>query len=247
MKITRFLHKGKIYSGIVHGDHVSTERNFFPSRNYELNDVKLLAPVIPSKIVAVGLNYKDHAAELDMKLPDEPIIFIKPSTAVVGPEDDIIYPCGIDRVDYEAELAVVIGKIAKDIEADKAGSYILGYTCMNDVTARDIQKKDVQWSRSKSFDTFAPVGPWIETDLDTGDLYVRSYLNGELKQSSDTSEFIFSIPEIVSFVSKVMTLMPGDIISTGTPAGIGPMRPGDEVVVEVENIGRLHNYVKLKV
>lgn len=244
MKIARFLHKGKILSGIVHDDHISLERNFLSSKKYALRDVKLLAPVVPSKIVSVGLNYKDHAAELEMKLPDEPIIFIKPSTSVVGPEDDIVYPRGVTRVDYEAELAVVMAKTAKNIEAGEAGSYILGYTCMNDVTARDLQKKDVQWSRSKSFDTFAPVGPWIETELDTENLYVRSHLNGQLKQSSGTGEFIFSIPEIVSFISKVMTLMPGDIISTGTPAGIGSMVPGDEIVVEVEKIGRLRNYVR---
>jgi len=178
-----------------------------------------------------------------MKIPDKPIIFLKPNTSIIGPEEKILYPPFVKRLDYEAELALVIRRKCKDIEEEEVKNYIFGYACLNDVTARDLQRKDVQWSRSKSFDTFCPIGPWIETDLNPSDLKICSYLNGELRQDSSTSNFIFSVPYIVSFVSKVMTLQPGDIISTGTPPGVGEMKPGDVIEIEIEGIGKLRNYV----
>ncbi|MHB0977276.1 MAG: fumarylacetoacetate hydrolase family protein [Candidatus Aquicultorales bacterium] len=208
-----------------------------------LEDVVLCAPVEPSKVVAVGLNYRDHAAELGMAVPDEPILFIKPSSSVIGPGRAIVYPAMSGQVDFEAELAVVVKERTKAVTPDEALSHVLGYTCANDVTARDLQQKDGQWSRAKAFDTFCPLGPWIETDLDPSDLTVRSVLNGETKQSSSTSNFIFTVPALVSFISNVMTLEEGDVILTGTPVGVGPMRPGDTIEIEVEGIGRLVNRV----
>jgi len=190
------------------------------------------------------LNYKDHAEETGLPVPDEPLIFLKPPSAVIGSGEAILIPRGIGRVDYEAELAVVIGRRCKNVSEKEASKYILGYTCFNDVTARHLQKKDGQWTRSKSFDTFAPIGPWISTDLDPTDLAIRLYLNGELRQNSRTSRMIFNVYHVVSFVSRIMTLEPGDVIATGTPSGIGPIRDGDKVVVEIEGIGKLVNYVK---
>ena len=242
MKLIRFEYKSRIYNGTFLEDNVSVEAEGLGS--LKLDEIKLLAPAQPSKIVCVGLNYKDHAKELDMAAPEEPIIFIKPGTSLIGPGDDIVYPDCSKRVDYEAELAIVVNSKTKGVTAEKAGEHILGFTCANDVTARDLQKKDGQWTRAKSFDTFSPIGPWIETDLDPDDLEIRSYLNGELKQSSSTKEFIFSVRELVSFISHIMTLLPGDVILTGTPAGIGPMNRGDEVIIEVEGIGKLENRVK---
>ncbi len=208
-----------------------------------LKDVKILTPSLPSKIVLVGLNYKDHARELKMKIPKEPIIFLKPPTSLVSCGENIIYPKGVGRLDYEAELALVIKKEAYNIPERKAGEYILGYTCLNDITARDLQKKDGQWTRAKSFDTFCPLGPCIETDLDLGALRVRSYLNGHLKQDSSTSNFIFQVKFLISFISMIMTLYPGDIISTGTPPGVGPMDPGDTVQIAIDGIGILTNKI----
>ena len=209
-----------------------------------LTAVRLLAPCEPTKIVALGLNYRDHAEEMRMALPDEPLIFLKPSTSVIGPEEPIIYPPQSHRVDYEAELAVVIGRRASRVSADGAGNYILGYTCCNDVTARDLQKKDGQFTRAKSFDTFAPLGPWIETDLpDPGKVTVEAYLNGQRCQHSHTGNLIFPVPVLVSFISHIMTLLPGDVISTGTPSGIGPMQPGDVIEIRLAGIGSLRNPV----
>lgn len=198
---------------------------------------------LPEKIILVGLNYKDHAKEMEMEIPAEPIIFLKPTSSLIYNGDKIIYPEGIKRLDYEAELAVVIKKQAKNIPVEAAKNYILGYTCLNDVTARDLQKKDGQWTRAKSFDSFCPVGPHIETDLDPGAIKIQSYLNGKLKQDSNTFNFIFSVDFLISFISKVMTLKPADIISTGTPAGIGPMQKGDKVKIVIEGIGSLENQV----
>ncbi|MFH1148292.1 MAG: fumarylacetoacetate hydrolase family protein [Pseudomonadota bacterium] len=209
----------------------------------ELSEVRLLAPCQPGKIVALGMNYRDHAAELGFAIPGDPLIFLKPGTAVTGPDAPIVYPRMSTRVDYEAELGVVIGKKARFVPAAGAFDVILGYTCVNDVTARDLQKKDVQFTRSKSFDTFAPIGPCIARGLDPSSLKVESYLNGKLRQSSNTSNLIFGVPELVEFISSVMTLLPGDIISTGTPSGIGPMVPGDTVEIVVEGIGTLRNRV----
>ena len=241
MKLVRFSYRDSLFNGTLQEDEIIVDSPKDISPRLKLEEVTLLAPVEPSKIVSVGLNYKDHADELGMAVSDEPVIFIKPSTAVIGPGQDILYPVTSARVDYEAELGVVIKKRARKVPREQVGDYIAGYTCFNDVTARDLQKKDTQWSRAKSFDTFAPIGPWIETDLDPGDLRVRSYLNGELKQDSRTSEFIFSIPVLIEFISDIMTLLPGDVIATGTPPGVGSMDPGDEITVEIEGIGRLVN------
>lgn len=248
MKIVRFAHGDIIGSGRLDDDRISplaAEIDFLPpiDREYGIDEVKLLAPSTPSKIVAVGLNYRDHAAELNMTLPSEPLLFLKPSTAVIGPGDLILYPEQSERVDYEAELAIVIGKRARFVERKNAADYILGYTCINDVTARDLQTQDVQFTRSKGFDTFAPIGPWIETELNTAELSVKSRLNGELMQSSSTSQLIFPVDELVAFISSVMTLLPGDVIATGTPSGIGPMQPGDTIEISVGGIGVLSNTV----
>ncbi|MBW2989322.1 fumarylacetoacetate hydrolase family protein [Candidatus Woesearchaeota archaeon] len=197
----------------------------------------------PTKIVCVGLNYHCHAKELGMNTPRHPIIFLKPTTSLIGNSQDIIYPSISKRVDYEAELALVIGKKGKNIPVSRAMSYIKGFTCLNDVTARDLQKLDGQWTRAKSFDTFCPVGPKLTKSIDPNNVKIQSFLNGELKQDSCTSEFIFKVEEVVSFISKVMTLYQGDIISTGTPKGIGPMKKGDRIEVRIEGIGSLVNRV----
>jgi 2-keto-4-pentenoate hydratase/2-oxohepta-3-ene-1,7-dioic acid hydratase in catechol pathway len=208
------------------------------------DEVKILAPVMPSKIIAAGLNYRKHSDEMNMKLPDEPVIFLKPGTAVIGHMDKIIYPEGATRVDYEAELAIVIKEKCRNLSEDEVDKYILGYTCLNDVTERDMQKKDGQWTRAKSFDTFAPIGPYIVQGIDPDNQDVKLYLNGEIKQDSNTNQFIFNTKKLVSFISKVMTLLPGDVISTGTPEGVGPMERGDRVEVEVGEIGKLINIVE---
>jgi len=222
-----------IYSGIIPAE-----------KSLKLSDVKLLAPVIPrSKVVCIGKNYADHAAEMDSEVPSEPIIFIKPNTSVIGPNELIIWPRMSERVDYEAELAIVIGRICKEVPASKAKDVIYGYTLANDVTARDLQKKDGQWSRAKGFDTFCPLGPWIETEFIPGNQKITSTLNGEVKQSSMLSEMIFKVPQIIEFVTNVMTLLPGDVILTGTPAGIGPMPSGASITVAIDGLGALTNKV----
>ena len=208
-----------------------------------LKAARLLAPVSPSKIIGIGLNYKDHAAEQNKPLPPVPLMFIKPSTTVIGPGDAIRAPQNVGRVDYEAEMAVVIGRRASKVSAAQAMDYVLGLTCINDVTARELQAKDVQYSRAKGFDTFAPIGPCIAIGLDSGKLKIEGWLNGELRQSSTTDQLIFPVPEIIAFVSAVMTLLPGDIIATGTPAGIGPIRSGDRFTVKLEGVGELSNPV----
>lgn len=212
---------------------------------HNIKELKLLPPCCPSKIVAVGLNYRDHAEEMEKTPPEEPMLFMKPSTAVIGHEDKIMYPEHMSsRVDYEGELAVVIGRRARWVKESEALEYVFGYSCINDVTARDLQAKDVQYTRAKGFDSFAPIGPVIETELDPADLQISTFLNEERKQHSRTSNLIFSVPRLISFISHVMTLFPGDIIATGTPAGIGSMRIGDKVEVEIEGIGVLRNYVE---
>ncbi len=212
-------------------------------KKHSIKNVKIPAPCLPSKIVAVGLNYIDHAKELGMKVPEEPVLFIKPNTSVIGPDDNIVYPKMSRRVDYEAELAIVIKDKTKNIEPEEAHTHIFGYTCLNDVTARDLQKKDGQWTRAKSFDTFCPIGPYIVTDISPDNLKIELYVNKQLKQSSSTSNLIFNVQKLVSFISKVMTLFPGDIIATGTPSGIGPLKHGDKVEVVIEKVGRLTNFV----
>jgi 2-keto-4-pentenoate hydratase/2-oxohepta-3-ene-1,7-dioic acid hydratase in catechol pathway len=205
---------------------------------------KLLAPVMPSKIVCVGLNYKDHAAESGKPLPPEPLIFIKPRTAVIGPGDPIKLPPGVGRVDHEAELGVVIGRRAHRVPRGKAWDYVLGLTCVNDVTARDLQKKESQYTRCKGFDTFAPIGPCVATGLNGEPRQVEGWVNSERRQSASTKLLIFPIEQLVEFVTFVMTLEPGDIISTGTPEGIGPIRSGDTVRIKVEGVGELVNPVR---
>lgn len=243
MKFIRFEYNGSVYKGNLEGEKIVFDS---PEKNREaltLKNVRLLAPAKPSKIVLVGLNYASHARELNMDIPDEPVIFLKPPTSLIGPGDEIKYPKTSSRVDYEGELAIVIKDRIKDVSEKEALKHVLGYSCFNDVTARDLQKKDGQWTRAKSFDTFAPLGPWVETDLDPSDLALKTFLNGELKQSSRTSDFIFSVPRIIEFISGVMTLFPGDVIATGTPPGVGSVKPGDEVSVEIEGIGTLTNSV----
>ena len=204
---------------------------------------RILAPVAPSKIVAVGLNYRDHAAEMNKALPDEPLIFLKPSTAVIGPGASIVLPPGAGRVDYEAELGLVIGRTARDVPADRAHEVVAGFTCVNDVTDRDLQRRDVQYTRAKGFDTFAPVGPCIAPpDLD-GALGIETRVNGERRQHSSTRELIFPLRRLVEFVTAVMTLLPGDVLSTGTPPGVGPLAPGDRVAIAIEGVGELENDV----
>jgi 2-keto-4-pentenoate hydratase/2-oxohepta-3-ene-1,7-dioic acid hydratase in catechol pathway len=207
--------------------------------------MKLLEPIAPSKIVCVGRNYREHAAELGNKMPDEPLLFLKAPSAVIASGDDIVLPGASQQVEHEGELGVVIGRIARNIPAGEDPlSYVLGYTCVNDVTARDLQRKDVQFTRGKSFDTFCPVGPWIETDIDPGNVEVQTRLNGEVKQKGNTADMAFSVAFLIRYISEIMTLYPGDLIATGTPAGVSPLKPGDIVEVEVAGIGVLQNRVR---
>jgi len=216
----------------------------FTGERHALSEVRLVAPMLPSKVIAIGRNYADHAAELGNEVPDEPLIFMKPSTSVIGPGEAIAYPTSLsERVDYEGELAVVIGRLCREVPVERVKDVIFGYTCANDVTARDLQQKDVQFTRAKSFDSLCPIGPWIQTDLDPSDLALTTTVNGEIRQSARTSQLIHDIPALVAYVSAVMTLIPGDIILTGTPAGVGPLQIGDEVAVGIEGIGTLTNKV----
>lgn len=210
---------------------------------FEPDGLRVLPPVTPSKIVAVGLNYRDHAKEMGKALPKEPLIFLKPPSAVIGPGSSIVIPPGAGRVDYEAEVGIVIGRTARNVRAAEARDYVLGLTCVNDVTDRDLQKRDVQYTRAKGFDTFAPVGPAIAVGLDWTELAVGSTVNGDTRQASSTREMIFPPERVVEFVSHVMTLLPGDVIATGTPPGVGPLAPGDRVAITVEGIGELVNDV----
>ena len=229
------LIEGDIFNGHEPGEAIS-------SRGH-----RLLAPVLPSKIVCVGLNYKDHAAEVNKPLPPEPLLFIKPSTSVIGPGEPIVIPPGVGRIDHEAELAVVIGRRASRVDEADAERYILGLTCVNDVTARELQVKGAGYTTAKGFDTFAPVGPCIATGVDYGratGLTVEGFVNGQRRQGSSTRELIFPIPRLVEFITSIMTLLPGDIISTGTPSGIGPLTSGDRVTITVEGVGELTNPVQ---
>jgi 2-keto-4-pentenoate hydratase/2-oxohepta-3-ene-1,7-dioic acid hydratase in catechol pathway len=250
MRIIRFDMAGRTGYGLLAGEKIEVlwgapyEGGLANTTGEVLSlpEVTLLAPCEPSKIVAVGLNYRDHALEFGHPLPEEPLIFMKPSTSVIGPDEDIVYPEMSRQVDYEAELAVVIGKTARSVPEADFRDYVLGYTCINDVTARDLQRKDGQFTRSKSFDTFSPLGPWIETEIaDPGNLTVEGFLNGQRRQHSSTSNLVFSVPFLVSFISRIMTLLPGDVIATGTPSGVGPMQPGDVIEIRVEGIGALRN------
>jgi len=209
-----------------------------------LDDVRLLAPVIPrSKVVCVGKNYAAHAAEMGGEVPVEPLIFLKPNTSVIGPGEPIFYPTQSEDVHFEGELAVVIGRICRDISAEDAHKVIFGYTVANDVTARDLQARDGQWARAKGFDTFCPLGPWIETNFDPADKSVSTKLGDELKQDGRTSDMVFTVPAIIEYITSFMTLLPGDVILTGTPEGVGPMQVGDDVSITIEGIGTLTNKV----
>ncbi|HEX5561107.1 MAG TPA: fumarylacetoacetate hydrolase family protein [Nocardioidaceae bacterium] len=209
-----------------------------------LSDVRLLAPVLPrSKVVGIGRNYAAHAAELGNEAPAEPLLFLKPNTSVVGPGDPVFYPRQSREVHYEGELAVVIGRICRDVPVERVADVVHGYTVANDVTARDLQRSDVQFTRAKGFDSFCPLGPWVETELDPSDLEVTTHLNGDLRQHGTTKDMIYDVPSLVAYVSSVMTLLPGDLILTGTPEGVGPMQVGDEVEVTVAGIGSLTNKV----
>ena len=249
MRLVRFRFGDRIATGVLDGGDVQPLRGtFFESpvptgETIPADDVRLLAPVLPSKVVAVGRNYADHAKEMGEDVPDEPLVFLKPSTAVIGPEDPILRPPVGERLDYEGELAVVVGRLARRLTPADAVLAILGYTCGNDVTLRDLQATDGQWTRAKGFDTSCPIGPWIETDLDPADLHIETRLNGEVRQDARTSDLTFGPAGLVAFVSTFMTLLPGDVVLTGTPAGIGPMVPGDRVEVEIEGIGTLANTV----
>jgi 2-keto-4-pentenoate hydratase/2-oxohepta-3-ene-1,7-dioic acid hydratase in catechol pathway len=212
--------------------------------SYPVADVRLLAPVLPSKVVAVGKNYAGHAIQMGGEPPAEPVLFLKPSTSVCGHGDPIGYPDKLtSRVDYEGELAVVIGRLCRDVPAGQSGRVIFGYTCANDVTARDLQSRDGQWTRAKGFDTFCPLGPWIETDQVAADAELTTELNGEVRQRARTSQLLHDVDALVAFASSVMTLLPGDVLLTGTPAGVGPLADGDEVSVTIEGIGTLTNKV----
>jgi 2-keto-4-pentenoate hydratase/2-oxohepta-3-ene-1,7-dioic acid hydratase in catechol pathway len=211
---------------------------------HRLADARLLSPVLPrSKVVGIGRNYAAHAAEMGGEVPEEPLMFLKPNTSVVGPGDPVFYPRQSENVHFEGELGVVIGRICRDVPKEKAADVIHGYTIGNDVTARDLQSKDGQFTRAKGFDSFCPLGPWVETELDVTDLRLQTFLNGEVKQDGRTSDLIFDVPTLVAYVTSVMTLLPGDVILTGTPEGVGPMEPGDEVEVSIQGIGSLTNKV----
>jgi len=248
MKIVRYSIGSKTEYGILDGEQIQViDGTPFPeikklNQSRKLKEVKLLAPSEPTKIVAIGLNYHSHAKEVGQPAPDEPIMFYKPSSSVIGPEDKIYNP-GSTRVDYEAELGVVIKTQATKVSEKDAMKYVLGYTCFNDVSARDWQKNDSQWTRAKGADTFSPFGPWIETDLDPGKVMLEAYLNGERKQQVNTSDLIFPVPALISYISRFITLCAGDVIATGTPAGIGPMKSGDTIEIKVEGIGTLRNYM----
>ncbi|WP_410869962.1 fumarylacetoacetate hydrolase family protein [Nocardia sp. A7] len=218
----------------------------FTGRSWPLADIRLLAPILASKVICIGKNYAAHAAEMGGEAPVDPVIFIKPNTSIVGPNASIILPPSSSQVDYEGELAVVIGRPCKDVSAAKAAEVILGYTVANDVTARDQQRHDGQWTRAKGYDTFCPLGPWIETALDPSDLEITTEVDGEVRQRSRTSLFLHDIPKIIEWISSVMTLLPGDVILTGTPEGVGPLQAGQNVSVTVEGIGTLTNPVATK-
>lgn len=247
--IVRFGYEGKVQYGQISGNRLLRYEGSpfgggkLGKRTAPLSQVRLLAPCRPSKVVAVGLNYKAHAKEVKKALPLEPMLFLKPSTSVIGPGETIVRPAISQRVDHEAELGVVIGKKCRLVDADQAADYILGYTCLNDVTARDLQAQDIQYTRAKGFDTFCPLGPVIAQDIDPTKVNVRAVVNGKVRQSTNTSDMIFDVYHLVSFISQVMTLHPGDVIATGTPSGISPLQSGDTVTIEIGGVGRLHNQV----
>ncbi len=246
MRYVRFKQGDRIAYGIAEENAVEeiSSTPFLPHEptgvEYEMKDLRLLAPCLPSKVVAIASNYRDHAAEMGKPVPQSPVFFFKPSTAVIGPGGSIVRPPGSKQLDYEGELAVVIGSVARGVTADRWAEVVTGYTCAIDATARDLQRSDSQWGRAKGFDTSAPLGPWIETDVsDPSQLSIETRVNGELKQDGDTSDMVFGLPELIEFVTSYVTLLPGDVIMTGTPAGVGSLEEGDEVEVEIEDVGKL--------
>ena len=264
MRIARFAQGDGVAYGVVEGEPTEvgtglglriTELYGHPfgvdpggvrltGRSYPLAEVRLLAPVLPSKVVAVDRNYVSYLRETDGGLPPEPVLFLKPSTSVTGPGDAIKYPVKLtDRVDFEGELAVIIGRLCRQVPRERAEDVIFGYTCANDVTARDLQARDGQWTRAKGFDTFCPLGPWMETGTNPADLALTTTVNGAVRQQARTSELLWDVPDLIAHVSQVMTLLPGDVLLTGTPAGVGPLIDGDEVSVTIESIGMLTNRV----
>ncbi|GAC1442638.1 MAG: fumarylacetoacetate hydrolase family protein [Mycobacteriales bacterium] len=256
MRIARFSAAGDVAFGIIEGPGedpadlvvaVATGHPFAPlqltGQTLPLSSVKLLAPVLPSKVVCIGKNYADHAAEMGGPVPASPVVFLKPSTSVIGPGDPIALPRNSDRVDHEAELAIVIGRLCREVPKERAHDVVLGYTCGNDVTARDHQQADGQWTRGKGHDTFCPLGPWVETELSAADVGVRCTVDGELRQDGRTSALIHDIPAVIEWVTAFMTLLPGDVILTGTPAGVGPLTAGSAVSVSIEGLGTLTNPV----
>ena len=249
MKIVRFKVAGKVRYGALEGMHVveysGTPFGSFKRarKKYPVKQSVLLAPVFPSKIICVEHNYRDHLEELSLPVPREPLMCLKPPSGICGPDDPIVVPARAERVDYEGELAIVIRRRCRDVLPERARECVLGYTCLNDVTARDFESKDGQLTRAKAYDSFSPVGPCIATHIDPDGVDVQTYLNGEKKQDGNTKRFVFPVAELLARISAVMTLLPGDIISTGTPAGSGPMRPGDKIEVRIEGIGSLANPV----
>jgi 2-keto-4-pentenoate hydratase/2-oxohepta-3-ene-1,7-dioic acid hydratase in catechol pathway len=254
MRIARFAHPQGMSFGVVEGEPGALTvaqieghpfgQIVFTGQRWALPDVRLLSPILPSKVVGVGRNYAAHAAELGNEVPTEPLLFLKPSTTVIGPGDAIRLPLQSSQVEHEAELAVVINaRGAREVSRERALDSVFGYTIANDVTARDLQKKDPQWTRAKGFDSFAPLGPWIDTTVDPADLRVTAEVDGELRQDGRTSQFVFDVATLVSYISHVMTLLPGDVILTGTPAGVGPLAAGQSVTVAVEGLGSLTNPV----
>ncbi len=250
MRYIRFFHNEKAQWGILQNDELIQPLTAAPYNQgvpsgpqMPLQAVRLLAPCEPGKIVAIGQNYREHIRELGHSIPETPIIFIKPSTCVNDPDSPIIMPPQSlsQRIDYEGELALVIGRKARHVSAEDAGKYILGYTCLNDVTARDLQKKDTQWTRAKGFDSFAPIGPVLTDEVDPSDLMIRTRLNGKIVQQSSTSDQIWPVNELIAFITEVMTLLPGDVVTTGTPSGVGPMQAGDLVEISIDGIGCLRN------
>ncbi len=250
MKYVRFRHNESVKYGILDGDKIREisgsyfDSWYYTGVKYDVSDARFLAPCVPSKVVAVGLNYADHVSEFgNREIPKNPVIFVKLPYTVIGPEEKIIIPAGARRVDFEAELAVVIKKDCYKVSEKEANEYILGATCLNDVTERYIQRLDGQWTRAKNFETFCPLGPCIADGLDYNSLDVKSFLNGELKQSSNTSNLIWNVQQLISFISEFMPLYKGDVVTTGTPSGVGPMKDGDVIEIVIEGVGTLRNPV----
>ena len=251
MKFVRFEYNKEVYEGVVDSDEIQVIKGSFLN-DYEvsaekcsISDVRFLPPVIPTKIVCVGQNYLGHIEEIGVPVPKEPVLFLKPPSSLIGHEDPIIYARDANRIDYEGELAIVIKHKMKGVNETDTLNYVLGYSCFNDVTERDIQRKDPYFlNLAKGFDSFGPFGPYVVTDIDPNDLMVKTYLNGEIKQQDNTKNCVFNVQQVLSFISKYITLYPGDVVITGTPRGISPMKPGDTVEVEIEMIGTLRNTVQ---